>query len=126
MEIAEGIYGSKDGKSVVKIRISIMFNFIKKKLNINMEQMIIKKDLMGNLTEYFETHPDLLPAGVILKNVNIIGGYYEFSSDERREMFNHEVVFRGPLGNPEWKQNYDLVFNGLLLIDVRKSNAKIS
>jgi hypothetical protein len=41
-------------------------------------------------------------------------------------MFNHEVVFRGPLGNPEWKQNYDLVFNGLLLIDVRKSNAKIS
>jgi len=31
-----------------------------------MEQMIIKKDLMGNLTEYFETHPDLLPAGVFL------------------------------------------------------------
>ncbi|GAA4093580.1 hypothetical protein GCM10022392_15100 [Mucilaginibacter panaciglaebae] len=28
-----------------------------------------------------------------------------FFQYERKEMFNHEVVFRGDLGNPEWKQN---------------------
>ena len=87
-----------------------------------MEQMNWK-NLMDDLTEYFEIHPELLPAGVILKNVTVRGGQKHFWSDEIRQIFNHEVVFRGPLGNPEWKQNYDLVFNDLLLTDVKRSGS---
>jgi hypothetical protein len=91
-----------------------------------MEQTMIFKDLMKDFKEYFKIHPYLLPIGVILENVNIIGEADMFPLYGRTEKLNWEVVFRGDLGNPEWIQNYDLIFNGLQLVDVRKSNPQLS
>jgi hypothetical protein len=90
-----------------------------------MEQTMIFKDLMEDFKEYFKTHPNLLPTGVILENVNIIGEADEFPLYGRTEKRNWQVVFMGDLGKPEWIQNYDLIFNGLQLVDVRKSNPQL-
>jgi hypothetical protein len=86
-----------------------------------MEQIMIFKDLMEDFKEYFKIHPDLLPTYVILNNVDIIGEATAFPLYGKTEKQNWEVIFRGALGSPEWKQNYDIVFDGLLLVDVRKS-----
>lgn len=80
---------------------------------------------MDDFYKYFGNHPGLLPKGVVLTTVNIIGGSVLFPSKGKTELFEWEVTFRGDLGNPQWKQNYDLVYDGTRLISVKNSTAKI-
>ncbi len=87
---------------------------------------MIYKDLMDDFKSHFQNHHHLLPTGVILEEVDIIGEALELPEYGRSEILNWEVVFMGYLGNPEWTQNYDLVFNGLQLTEVRKSNLVVS
>jgi len=82
---------------------------------------MIYKDLMDDFQEYFQNHRYLLPEGVILENINIIGEATELPEYGKSERLNWKVVFKGYLGNPQWIENYDLFFDGLQLIEVRKS-----
>jgi hypothetical protein len=85
-----------------------------------MGDQLIYKDLVDDLFEYFESHSKLLPYGVELDNVNIIGDAYKFPVKGETILENWLVIFRGEAGYPEWREYYELKYEGLQLINIKK------
>lgn len=106
----------------VYLQMRLKLPYLSFYLNLNMEDKLILKDLTEDLYEYFEKYPALLPDGVILNHVLIIGDCHEFPKEGQTLLKEWLVIFKDNVGLLEHQRYYHIKYDGLKLVNLR--NAK--